>query len=212
MRLKKFINAMERNAIENAVRDAEARTSGEIVPVVVAQSSGYDWIGYRSAMIGWACATLLTFWLHYHRPFLMEFWAIELLQVFGLAIGWAFSRFHFGLRFLVSREVMAEEVRQAAQGAFLRHGLVNTRDRTGVLIFVSLRERRVQILADRGIHEKVGDGFWKEEVYRIVDSIRAGRPADGIAESIRSIGIKLQAHFPRKHDDKNELPDRLRTE
>ncbi len=212
MKLKKFISATERKAIENAVREAERLTSGEIVPAVVEKSSRYEWIGYRSALIGWACATALTIWLHNFRPFALDFWEVQATQALGLLVGWFFSKFRFGLRLLVAEPILAEEVLQAAQRSFLKNGLMNTRDRTGVLVFVSLRERRVQILADRGIHEIVGDDFWKAEVARIVKGIRAGCPAEGMVEAIRSIGHKLESHFPRKEDDTNEIPDRLRTE
>jgi putative membrane protein len=107
---------------------------------------------------------------------------------------------------------MTEEVKQAAHVSFLRHGLMNTRDRTGVLVFVSLRERRVQILADKGISDKVGKGYWKEEALKLVERIQAGRAAEGMVSVIQDIGQKLEKHFPRKADDTNELSNSLRSE
>ena len=212
MRLRKFISATERKAIENAVRDAEKKTSGQIVPAIVASSSRYDWIGYRAALVGWAAASLVVLWLHFYRPFLLEFWETQSLQMGGLVVGWLLSRFRFGVRLLVHEKVLAEEVSHAAYASFVRNGLMNTRDRTGVLLFVSLREGRVQILADKGIHEKVGERFWKAEADRIVGAIRAGKASDGMVAAISSIGDKLHKHFPRRAEDTNELPDRLRTE
>lgn len=212
MRLKKFISATDRHAIENAVREAEKKTSGEIVPAVVLRSSRYDWIGYRAALLGWVAATLVTLACHYYLPFLLEFWDALALQIFGLVAGWLLSRFSFGARFLVSNETLSEEVAHAAHSSFLRYGLMNTKDRTGVLIFVSLRERRVQILADKGIHEKVGEEFWKVEVERVVEGIRRGKPAEGMIAAIRSIGDRLAVHFPHHDGDQNQLPNRLRTD
>ncbi|HEY8278363.1 MAG TPA: TPM domain-containing protein [Bdellovibrionota bacterium] len=212
MRLKKFISAEERKKLEAAVREAEAKSSGEIVPAVVERSSTYAWVGYRAALLGWAVASLVALWAHYYRPFLFEFWETQAMQAGGLLLGWLFSRSRFALKILVSGELMAEEVKEAAQAAFLKHGLANTRDRTGVLLFVSLKEHRVQILADSGIHEKVGEEFWRQESDRIAGSIRQGSPAEGMIAAIHSIGEKLQQHFPRKADDRNELPNRLRTD
>jgi putative membrane protein len=211
-KLKKFLSAQDRHAIENAVREAEAKTSGEIVPVVTARSSHYDWIGYRASLIGWAAASLLILWAHFFRPFMLEFWEAEALQVTGLVAGWLLSRFSFGIRLLVPDVVLEEEVDHAAAASFMRNGLSNTRDRTGVLIFVSLRERRVRILADKGIHDHVGENFWNQEVDRIVASIQEGSPARGMTEAIRSIGDRLSKHFPPRPDGKNELPDRVRSE
>jgi putative membrane protein len=94
----------------------------------------------------------------------------------------------------------------------MRNGVANTHDRTGVLIYVSLRERRVQIIADTAIHAKVGTAFWDAEVKKIAEGIRAGRAAEGLASAILSIGERLAVHFPKHEGSQNELPDRLRTE
>lgn len=211
MKLRKFISDQDKQAIEKAVGAAEANTSGEIVPAIVESSSGYEWVTYRAALLGWAAASLATVVMHYLHPFALEFWHIYAAQAVGLFLGWMLSRCAWTLRLLVPPSVMEQEVLEAAQGAFLRFGLTNTRDRTGVLIFVSLKEHRVQILGDKGIHEKVGTDFWKAETDRIVTAIREGRAAQGIIAAIGDIGQKLQMHFPRKSDDTNELPDRVRS-
>lgn len=212
MKLKKFLSDSDRRAIEAAVREAESRTSGEIVPTVVESSASYGWIAYRAAFAGWLAATLVAIWAHVYHPFMLEFRDTLLLQIGGLLLGWGISLLPFATRLLVSRAALAEEVDQAAHVSFVRHGLMNTRERTGVLIFVSLREHRVEILGDQGIHEKVGAAFWAQEVERIVAAIRDRRPAEGIVAAIRSIGTRLEEHFPRRADDKNELPDHLRTD
>lgn len=212
MRLKNFISAEQRHAIENAVREAEQHTSGQIVPAVVAASSRHDWLGHRGALLGWLAATIVTFGLYVYRPFLIEPWELQALPILGLVAGWALSRFSLGVRLLAHPAALAAEVNQAAHASFVRNGVSNTHDRTGVLIFVSLRERRVQILADTAIHAKVGSAFWDAEVTRIVEGIRAGKPAEGLIAAIHSIGERLSVHFPHHEGDTNELPDRLRTE
>lgn len=209
MRLKRFISAHDRHAIDAAVREAEGKTSGEIVPAIVLRSSRYDWIGYRAALLGWLAATIVAFWAYFRWPFTVGLWDVEIFQVIGLFVGWLLSRFSFGARLFVPKRTLAEEVSHAAHASFLRHGLMNTRDRTGVLLFVSLRERHVQIVADKGIHEKLGEEYWKSECDRIVSAIRAGRPAEGMIAAIHSIGDKLAVHFPRRPGDKNELPNHL---
>lgn len=208
----KFIDEEGTKAIEAAVSAAEKSSSGEIVPVVVPASSAYEWIGYRAAFLGWLSASIVTFWIHYQRPFALDYWGVYAFQAAGIVLGWLFSRSPWGFRLLVPESAISEEVLETAQSAFLRHGLMNTRDRTGVLIFVSLREHRVQILADKGIHEKVGERFWKNEADQIVRSIRNGSPAEGLVLAIREIGEKLREFFPARSGDSNELPDKLRTD
>jgi putative membrane protein len=212
MRLKKFISAKERHAIETAIHEAETHTSGQIVPAIVASSSRHDWLGHRGALLGWLAATLVTFGHYLYRPFLIEPWELQALPILGLLAGWGLSRFSLGVRILAHEGALAAEVNQAAHASFVRNGVANTKDRTGVLIFVSLRERRVQILADTAIHEKVGTAFWDSEVKRIAEGIRAGKPAEGMIAAIQSIGERLSAHFPHHEGAPNELPDRLRTE
>ncbi len=212
MKFKKFINEQERKAIEAAVHEAEANTSGEIVPAVVDSSSDYHWVAYRGAFLGWLVASLALVVIHFRYPFALSFGSIFAYQAAGIVLAWLFSRTRLGFWLLVSDGVMEEEVSESAQAAFFKHGLVNTRDRTGVLIFVSLKEHRVQIVGDKGIHEKVGEGFWKAETDIIVKAIREGKPAGGLIQAIRDIGEKLHAHFPKRAGDTNELTNVLRTE
>lgn len=80
-----------------------------------------------------------------------------------------------------------------------------TRDETGVLIFISVFEHTVTILADRGINTKVQDGQWNGIVKNIVQGIKQKRHADAICEAVKNIGEILKKHFPVKQDDTDEL-------
>jgi putative membrane protein len=103
-----------------------------------------------------------------------------------------------------------ERVHHAASRAFHETGMVETRDRTGILIYVSLLERRVEVIADRGIHARVEDGTWNDVVERVLAGIRAGHADQGLIAGIRRCGEILAANFPPGPDDRNELPDRPR--
>ena len=210
MKVEGFFGEEGLRAVEAAVRDAEAHSSGEIVPAVVVASSDYHWVGYRAAFLGWLAASIATFLVHWRYPFALDFWNVYVVQAAGIVLGWLFSLTRPGFRLLVAKEAIDEEVLETARSAFVTHGLMNTRDRTGVLLFVSLKEHRVQILGDKGIHEKVGGAFWQAEADLIVRAIREGKPAEGMAQAIRDIGGKLKAHFPKREGDTNELPDELR--
>jgi putative membrane protein len=88
--------------------------------------------------------------------------------------------------------------------------VTETRERSGVLLFLSEAERRVELLADRGIHERVGTEDWQALVNAVVESIRTGHAGDGIASAVDAIGARLAQHFPPSPDDINELPDEPR--
>lgn len=206
---RKLFSEKDLQAIESAVRAAEAGTSGEIVPVVVDAASSYDWLAYRTAIIGLVAGSGVAAGLHFFHPFVFSYWMTFAFQALGLVSGWVLARLPWGIRALLHERLMAAEVLEAAQRSFLRHGLAETRDRTGVLVFVSLLERRVQILGDRGIHEKVGDAYWREMVEQVASSLRAGRPGEGLVAVIQEVGSTLRTHFPSRPDDRNELANGL---
>ncbi len=107
---------------------------------------------------------------------------------------------------------MARRVGRRASVAFLEEEVFKTRERTGILIFVSLFERRVVVLGDEGIHRRVKPGEWEGIVADIVAGIRARRPADALIEAIGRCGALLERRgVELRPDDKDELADGLRT-
>jgi uncharacterized membrane protein len=83
-----------------------------------------------------------------------------------------------------------------------------TKDRNGVLVYIAVKDRQFAILADQGIHEKVGQAFWNQEVSVMKKHFSKALPADAIEAVIADIGQALRTHFPYdRTNDKNELPD-----
>lgn len=97
----------------------------------------------------------------------------------------------------------------AATRVFHRVGMTRTRDRNGVLFFVSIRDRRFAVVGDRGIHEAVPSEFWSGIIARVESGFREGRFADGLVEGIEMAGTALASHFPPRPGDVNELPDAM---
>ncbi|HXT54624.1 MAG TPA: hypothetical protein VN826_08980, partial [Candidatus Eisenbacteria bacterium] len=85
------------------------------------------------------------------------------------------------------------------------------RDHTGILILISLLEHRVEVLADRGINAKVEPATWQEISKIVADGLKANQACEAVCKAISRCGEILAAHFPRRSDDRNELPDRLVT-
>jgi uncharacterized membrane protein len=82
-----------------------------------------------------------------------------------------------------------------------------THQRNAVLIYVALKDQQYAIYGDSGIHEKVGDDFWKQAAKKLVGHFKDGKIVEGLCACIHEIGLSLQEHFPHKKDDENELPD-----
>jgi uncharacterized membrane protein len=83
-----------------------------------------------------------------------------------------------------------------------------TKDRNGVLVYVAMKDKQFAVLADQGIHEKVGQTFWNQEVSVMTTHFKKERPAEAIEAVVTDIGQALRTHFPYdRTNDKNELPD-----
>ena len=114
------------------------------------------------------------------------------------------------VRLVTSRERMVHKVTLRAEQAFYKHGLHNTKGRTGILILVSMLERRVHVLADKGINDHVPAGTWDGLVNGILNGIRTGRATDAICAAIAKCGDLLAQVSPADSpDNQNELPDTL---
>lgn len=203
-----FLTEEEREKVRSAVMKAEKMTSGEIVPMIVSSSYDYpmsDVLG--GAAISLPLALLVApflgrwFWIGAQNMWLFLAFFIALFFIFHQVV----KRTRWLKRFFVSPREIEEEVEEAAVVNFFREGLYRTEEGTGVLIYVSLFEHRVRILADRGINEKVEKGKWDEIVEGIVAGIKQGRQAEAICEAVKKTGDLLKEHFPRKADDTDEL-------
>ena len=195
-----------------AVRAAERRTRGEIVPMVVTASGRYresaHLIGLVAALLGLAVLLILTSSQWQAAPYRsgMVLAGVMLAYMVGRRLGSVPSV----IRMVVPEERLDLNVRQRAEVAFYRHGLNKTRGGTGILIMVSLLERRVQVLADKGINEKVPPGMWNDLVEELIQQIKAGRTVEGMSRAITQCGDLLARYFPAtEKDNPDELKDDL---
>jgi len=204
----------ERAKIKQAVQEAERRTTGEIVPMIVPSSARYREAGYRTGLIlGWltlaALLTVETYWLPWGWHAGNAGWLL-LAVVAAYGLGEWLGTMPAVIRLVTSRERMAYKVQLRTQQAFYQHGFHRTQARTGVLILISLLERRVHVLADKGINDCVPAGTWDEVVRGIVDGIKSGRATEAICDAIARCGTWLAHTCPAgPGDNPDELPDDL---
>jgi len=205
MKIERFFDDAARARVAEAVKAAEARTSGQIVPVVVPRSRDYHLLhrAFAAAFLD----TLFMLGLGVFVPSLH----LTLLNV--LAIATVFGVSCLILLSTPPRRWVEAAVRQRAMVAFVEHGVYRTREENGVLLFASLYERKVVVLGDRAVHEKLGDEHWNRTVATLVAGIRAGDPAGGFCKAIADIGEEMAKAFPRGSSSKpNELSDELRVD
>lgn len=102
------------------------------------------------------------------------------------------------------------EVRYVAEKTFERLGMTKTELRNGVLLFILSRDQKFTILGDRGVNEKVGEGYWEAIATDLGDRFRLGEFTEGIVNAVERVGELLSEHFPRSHQsDVNELTNEL---
>ncbi len=208
MALERHFPEAAQARIAEAVKRAESRSTGQIVPVVVERSQPYEEVRWIAAVVGAALGT----GVGELAPFVDSFARLIAVQVAGGLLGYLVGRLGPVERLLAGRRHMDEAVLARAEQAFFEHGLHETREGTGVLVFASLREHRAVVIGDRGIHARMGDAEWKKAVDALVEGLRRDDPARGFEAAIDVVGARLAEHFPRKDGEPvaNELPDALR--
>ncbi len=224
----KALSPSDLMAIEAAVRAAEARTTGEIYCIVTEESSHYG-----ETAIAWAAgvallgpAVLLLAGVHVTIPDLFATWSASDVSA---AIETAVRRALIGAivtqavlfiatalivsippvrRRLTPRSLKRLRVQRRAAEQFVAKNLHQTRDRTGVLIFVSLGERMAELIADEGIHDHVGPHVWDQAMAALTQGLKTGQVEQGFEAAVRLCGDVLAEKFPaRPGDNPNELPD-----
>jgi putative membrane protein len=219
MSIQKRFSIAELERIKVAVKDAESKISGEIVPVFVERSGFYTTANYRAGIIGASLVFFAVILLDRYVTSLSLYNLYDPLFIFlavlvGGVAGAAVPHFiHSARRWFVSQKHMDEATRKKAENAFLQEEVFNTRHRTGIMIFVSFFEREIIVMADRGISKVVEQKEWDKMVRMIVENVRKGKIIEGMETAIKRCGeILLEKGFIQTPDDINELRDDLRVE
>lgn len=194
----------EAQRVADEITAVEKKTAGEIVAVVAGESSSYLhapflWAAVIALLVPWPLI-YLTWW-----P--MQWVYFGQLVVFALLVAAFWPRQMRTM--LVPRSIKHQRAHRRAVEQFMVQNLTTTRNRTGVLIFVSIAERYAEIIPDTGISAKVPAETWQGIVDKLTDDIGDGRAAEGFVTAIRAVGGPLAAHFPPGSDQPPQLPNHL---
>ena len=214
MSFEQIVSAEDRERIRTAVHEAEKTTSGEIVPYIVAESDPYPEAIWRGGALLSAAVLGVTALLHdtfVVLPFVTVTQTV-LAGFVGFALGSLLVRWVPALRrLLANEETMERRVAERAAVAFVDEEVFSTRDRSGIMIFVSLLEHKVLVMGDAGINARVEHSSWTDIVGMIVGGIRSGTLADGLVRAIQACGALLtRSGLTVRPDDTDELPNSLR--
>jgi putative membrane protein len=214
----------DREKVAAAIAAAEAKSSGEIVAVATPISDAYHDVALHWALVplfavlAWAAwrPTALAWWYN----FLFGGWHPDPTQSELLTLLMFFAALKFTIALLILKwmplrllltpgATKHRRVRRRAIAIFQAAAAGRTAGKTGILIYLSLAERRAEIIADQAILEVTDDHTWGEAMHALLEQVRKGKIGDGICAAIERVGVVLSEHFPRWADDSNEIPDKL---
>ncbi len=219
-----YVSAEDHALVTAAVAEAELTTSGEIVTVLAERSDGYSDIALAwAALAAFTAMSVFAMWPGWflgRLDAIIGNWGSEwsigaqftLLIGFGLLVFfliWAIQLWDRAKYALIPGPVKTSRVHERAIKHFKVGAERRTHGRTGILIYLSMREHRAEIVADEPIAEIVSVEVWGEAMADMLIEIKQGKIADGMAAGVHDVGRVLSEHFPRAEDDENELPDRL---
>ena len=207
--LKSSLSTEGLNQIEESVRQAEKKTSGEIVPLIVRQSST---TGHVALAIFLSLALAYFLWASLQDEVFgfeeMSFWGvgyflvIVLLSRYLATVGWL-------KRWLTPKWDQKKQVEQRALLEFYQSNIKATEGKTGILLFLSLEERQAVVIADEAIAKKLPEDTWQGVVDKILQGTKSRNLALGLSQGIELCGELLSPHFPIQPEDQNELPNHL---
>jgi putative membrane protein len=198
------LSETDRVRIADAIRAAEANTAGEIYVVVAGEASQF-----RSIPVLWAAiVALIVPWPLFVLTDLPAgvILMVQVVTFVALATVFSLDRIRHSL---VPPSIAATAARKAAQAQFLAHGVHLTAERTGILIYVALADRRVEIVADDGINRKVAQSELDQLADDVVAAARVDALAEGLVAAVNDAGKLLSQHFPPPAINPNELPNRV---
>jgi putative membrane protein len=191
--------------VSEAIRQAEASTSGELVTVITRASDDYWYIptlwAALVALLVPAVILLYGTWMDASTLF-----AIQVVTFLMLALLFRIPQIKLAL---VPKSIKHLRASRVAREQFFLQGLQNTEGRSSILLFVSVAEHYVEIIADKGINDVVPAGTWENVVNDFITKVKAGQYVEGFLVAIDDCGSILAEHFPAQVDDVNELPDHL---
>ena len=199
------LNDGDRTVLREAVRAVEIRSRAEIVLSVRPRSDSYNrgplLLG---VVVGWIFLGFQLFSPTYEFP--LEAIFLEPVLI-GAAAAYLAAAMPAFTRTLASPKKRRQSVERAARATFQAHGVGLTRERTGILLYVSRLEGEALVVADKGIADSIPPEIWKATSTRVESLARKARDANGLALAIREFVEPLAASLPPRSDDLDELPD-----
>lgn len=218
--LKKLkIDEKAKSQIDDAIKNVEMKTSGEIAVAIAPESDSYSFYElFFGVIIGAVTFTALIFLSNQIIPALeKQFW--EMPKWFFAVFSGMISFFVIALIFIVTniplidRKIIPlsaknEAVEAKAESTFFRAGINKTKEASGILIYISYLEQKVRILADFGIASKIEVSAWNQIAKDLADNLKSNA-TEAICNAVKECGKILEENFPAKEENPDEISNEL---
>jgi len=203
--MKTFLTENNKQKISDAIKAAESKSNGEIVTVIAQQSDSYIYLPLLWASVI-ALSVPMIISLLPLTDLVSYNYSIQLISFILLA---SLFRFRPLQMRLIPKKVKNQRCHRMAMEQFFLNNIHHTEKRTGILIFVSVAEHYVEIIADKGINDVVAKNIWSDVVNNFIVKVKARQVVAGFVETVTTCGNELIKHFPSDEKDINELPNHL---
>lgn len=202
-----IVSNKDRELIKNLIKEAEKKTQSELIPMIVHHSDIYPAAHFRAAII---VSFLFSLALYYSPLSIINPIYFLWIQLPGLYVGYFLGHIPFIKRLLITKSEIEEEVTQKGYEAFYNHNLHLTHNHNGVLLLVSIMERKIKIITDVGIAKKVEQKIWDEILNQFSKKIKEGNFIEGLKDCIQAVSIVLEKNFPADEKERaNEIENDL---
>lgn len=197
------ITDKDKELINELITDAELKSDSEIVPMIVSRSDNYPAAHFRSAII---VSFLFSLGLYFSPLSIINPIYFLWIQIPGLVLGYYMANMPSITRLLITKQEIEYEVTQRAIEAFFEHNLHTTEQHNGVLIFISILEKKIKIITDVGVKKKVDQKIWDEIIFDFTEKVKEGHFVEALKNTIAATSDIMENYFPSNgNEKKNEL-------
>jgi len=201
------ISDKDKELINEMITEAEKKSDSELVPMIVSRSDNYPAAHFRCAII---VSFLFSLGLYFSPLSIINPIYFLWIQIPGLILGYYLANMTSITRLLITKEEIEYEVTQRAIEAFFEHNLHTTEQHNGVLIFISLLEKKIKIITDVGVKKKVDQKIWDEIIFDFTEKMKEGHFVEALKSTIMATSDILENYFPssgkpKKNELKNDI-------
>lgn len=201
------ISIKDREIIKELIAEAEQKSDSEMVPMIVSRSDNYPAAHFRAAVI---LSFIFSLGLYFSPLSIINPIYFLWIQLPGLLLGYYLANIPMITRLLITKQEIEYEVTQRAIEAFFEHNLHTTEQHNGVLIFISILEKKIKIITDVGVRQKVDQKIWDEIIFSFTEKVKEGEFAEALKSTIAATSDVLENYFPsngkpKKNELKNDI-------